>query len=222
MTLVWLLEHCLTSFYMDISIQNLGKRYNREWIFRNLSAEIASGSKTAIIGANGSGKSTLLKILGFYALQSEGQVTLLKNGVPLISDDLQLHINFAAPYFNVIEEYTLSEFFEFHTKFKKPIVAIEETLNAVGLTKAQNKQIKDFSSGMKQRVKLILALGFDSDLIFLDEPTSNLDEEGIEWFEHTITHIKGKTVLIATNLKHEIALCEEEILLKNFKTSTIR
>lgn len=202
---------------MDINIQNLGKRFNREWIFRNLSAEVAHGSKTAIIGANGSGKSTLLKILGSYTLQSEGNVIFSRDGQPITSEDPQLAINFAAPYFNVIEEYTLIEFLNFHSKFKQPIVDLEETLNDVGLTKAKHKIIKDFSSGMKQRVKLILALCYDADVIFLDEPTSNLDEEGITWFNSKIYSISTKTILIATNLKHEIELCNEKLLLKNFK-----
>lgn len=207
---------------MDISIQNLGKRFNREWIFRGLSVEISHGSKTAIIGSNGSGKSTLAKILGSYALQSEGQVTYIKEGLPITAEDPQLSINFAAPYFNVIEEYTLSEFLVFHSKFKLANCDIEETLITVGLAKSKHKPIKDFSSGMKQRVKLILALCYESEIIILDEPTSNLDEEGIVWFEEKIIEIKDKTVLIATNLKHEIDLCQENILLKNFKAGAIK
>lgn len=207
---------------MDISIENLGKRFNREWIFRNLSLEISSGSKTAIIGNNGSGKSTLVKILGLYLLQSEGQVIYMKEGAPIKAEDPQLSINFAAPYFNVIEEYTLKEFLAFHSKFKMPNCDLDETLLTVGLSKEKNKPIKDFSSGMKQRVKLVLALCYEAAIIILDEPTSNLDEEGIAWFETKIAAMRDQTLLIATNLQHEISLCKEKIILKNFKPDAIR
>ncbi len=121
-----------------IEIQGLGKKFNREWIFRNLSHTIEAGSKTAIIGANGSGKSTLTQnhwILFTYKVK--GQVIFSNEGKVVETDDFQLSINFAAPYFNVIEEYTLSEFLAFHEQFKTPIVDIKNTLEQIGLEKAQ-------------------------------------------------------------------------------------
>jgi ABC-type multidrug transport system ATPase subunit len=199
---------------MDIELQGLGKRFHRDWIFRDLSYQFAHGSKTAITGSNGAGKSTLLKILGNYTLQSEGKVIFSKGGIITDDEDAQLSINFAAPYFNVIEEYTLVEFLNFHAKFKKPISNIDNAIDSIGLNGAKNKIIKDFSSGMKQRVKLILALCFESEIILLDEPTSNLDDEGIKWFEQKVNAIEHKTVIIASNLTNEINLCDEKINLK--------
>jgi ABC-type multidrug transport system ATPase subunit len=199
---------------MNIELQGLGKRFHREWIFRDLTYQFVHGSKTAITGANGAGKSTLLKIIGNYTLQSEGKVIFSEGGIITDVEDAQLSINFAAPYFNVIEEYTLVEFVNFHAKFKKPISDIDYTIDSIGLSAAKNKTIKDFSSGMKQRVKLILALCFESEIILLDEPTSNLDDEGIKWFERKINMIEHKTVIIASNLTNEIDLCDEKIILK--------
>ncbi|MFT6867638.1 MAG: ABC-type multidrug transport system ATPase subunit [Cyclobacteriaceae bacterium] len=203
---------------MHIEIENLGKRFNRDWIFRNLNLKIAEGQKIAITGRNGSGKSTLLKILGSYSLHTEGAVSYLDKGVKLAADDLQLKMNFAAPYFNLIEEFTLAELLVFHQKFKTANSNLDEVLKKAELSDAKNKSIKDFSSGMKQRTKLILAFSFDSEIIFLDEPTSNLDESGISLFQNMVKICDPKrTIVMASNLAHEIEMCEEKIILENFQ-----
>ncbi|MEP0366951.1 MAG: ABC transporter ATP-binding protein [Cyclobacteriaceae bacterium] len=197
---------------MRIEARGLGKRFNRDWIFKDLNTTIESGSKLAIVGPNGSGKSTLLKILGTYSIPTRGEISYHSEHGQLSTDDIQVRMNFAAPYFNLIEEYTLAEQLAFHAKFKEADGDIQTMIKDAGLIKAQHKFIKDFSSGMKQRAKLIMAFGFAADLILLDEPTSNLDEKGISWFESLIKSMASQpTIIMASNLQQEISLCDSVI-----------
>lgn len=202
---------------MNIEVINLGKRFNRDWIFKNLNFEIEVGERLAIVGRNGAGKSTLLKILGGYLPQTRGDIKYLKKSEVLETEDIQLEMNFVAPYFNLIEEYTLAELLLFHSNFKKPILNLNQLLKDCDLSKDTNKFIKDYSSGMKQRVKLMLAFGFDSKILLLDEPTSNLDERGINWFKKMVLESKeDKTIIIASNLKEEIKLCSKSVEINKF------
>jgi len=197
---------------MRIILNSVGKRFNKQWIFKNITFELAENSRTAIIGANGSGKSTLMQIIAGYLSPSVGEVTYKPN-----LEDNQLHFNYAAPYFELIEEYTLTEFLHFHSQFKKQKTKISEMCKRANLAHAQNKQLMLFSSGMKQRVKLILAFFFDSKVIFLDEPTSNLDEEGALWYQKEIEAIDDSSIVIASNQKFEYNFTSEQINIENFK-----
>ncbi|MFY0601893.1 MAG: ABC transporter ATP-binding protein [Cyclobacteriaceae bacterium] len=200
---------------MIIQAEKLGKRFNRDWIFRGFDLRVESGKRLAITGPNGSGKSTLLKILASYALHTEGTIRYLDGDQEIDLEDIQLKMNFVAPYFNLIEEFTLAEFLDFHKKFKNTIGDLDQMLADADLRNARDKYIKDFSSGMKQRTKLIVAMGFEADVIFLDEPTSNLDQSGIDWFESLVSSApKTTSIVMASNLRHEIALCEGEVSIK--------
>ncbi|WP_258103325.1 ABC transporter ATP-binding protein [Marinoscillum sp. MHG1-6] len=195
---------------MQIQLENIGKKFGKEWIFRGVDLTIVSGERLAITGSNGAGKSTLLRIMGSYMTPTEGKILLDQKDLKH-EDDSQLSFNFAAPYYHLIEEYTLSELLSFHEKFKKPTSNIDELVETSGLYKARSKFVKDFSSGMKQRVKLILALGFDADVVLLDEPTTNLDRSGINWFKNLFdTQYEKRTLVIASNLAEEIAMCDDE------------
>ena len=162
---------------MKISLQNLGKRFNREWIFRHFNYEFISRKSYAITGPNGSGKSTLLQVIGGASTLSEGKV-VYEN---IKDDDIYKHISIAAPYLELVEEMTLTEFLNFHSGLKNwlPAVTTTEIISTIELEKAAHKQIRYFSSGMKQRVKLAQAIFSDVPVVLLDEPTTNLDEEGI-------------------------------------------
>ncbi len=141
---------------MQINLTNTGKRFNREWIFRHCSYEFQSGKNYAITGPNGSGKSTLLQVIAGATLHNEGTVEY-KNGQQTTDNNQHYtNISIAAPYLELIEEMTAKEMLEFHSKFKPLIqsISIPEILKIVGLQNAINKQIRYFSSGMKQRLKL--------------------------------------------------------------------
>lgn len=201
---------------MVIEGVKLGKRFNRDWIFKDLDLRIAAREKVAIIGRNGAGKSTLLKVIGNYLPHTKGEVKYLSDETAFDTDEVQLHINFAAPYLNVPEEFTLDELLAFHSNFKRPITDIDQLLIDSDLFSSKGKYIKDFSSGMKQRVKLILAFGFQSKIILLDEPSSNLDSAGILWFKNLVrNHCHDRSVIIASNLEEEIELCSRSIKVKN-------
>ncbi|MTI21376.1 ABC transporter ATP-binding protein [Fulvivirga sp. RKSG066] len=205
---------------MLVTFENVSKKYNREIIFKNLSYVFKTGQSYAITGPNGSGKSTLLQVISGFVRQSSGDVAYELHGKPLEVEDLYKHLSIATPYLELVEEFTLMEMINFHFKFKKPALQPEEILSRAYLTDARDKQIKKFSSGMKQRLKLALTLFTDSSLILLDEPTSNLDEQGTEWYKEQISSLisDDKTIIIASNQKYEYDFCDEVIDIIKYKS----
>jgi ABC-type multidrug transport system ATPase subunit len=198
---------------MDIDLKNIGKKYNRNWIFRNLDFQIKSGEMVSITGHNGSGKSTLLQIISGFITPSEGQVIY-----SVKSEDLQTHFSFVAPYQSIIEEFTLIEHLEFHSKFKRAQNSFKEIIEKAGLTGSEDKIVQEFSSGMKQRLRLALAFFYESKVIFLDEPTSNLDSKGEKWYQELIKSVKGKsTIVVASNQEFEIKEAQKNIFVEKFK-----
>src|SRR5699024_3181894 len=149
---------------MILSLNNIGKRYNYEWIFRNLSTTLESGNRYAILGPNGAGKSTLLKILSGSLSPSEGKAVFSQDGVEINIDYIYQYVSIVAPYLELIEEYTLKELFHFHHQFKPFIKgsSFKEMAAEVQLKNAFNKEIRYYSSGMKQRAKLAQAFFSDT------------------------------------------------------------
>ncbi len=190
---------------MIITGEDIGKKYGKTWIFRHQYFEIKSGECTVITGKNGAGKSTLLQIIAGYLTQSQGKI--LVNGVKI--DEASHQSAFIGPYTEVIEEFTLEEFLKFHQKFKTPLCDIEEMANSASLP--LNKIIGEFSTGMKQRAKLITAFFFENDAIFMDEPTSNLDKEGFEWWKSQLKQMKKPLILLASNDQEEIECCSKDL-----------
>jgi ABC-type multidrug transport system ATPase subunit len=187
---------------MTISVSNLGKRFNRDWIFHGLTKAFTPGNIYAITGSNGSGKSTLMQVLWGQVPASEGTLEYQVNQNLLPVEEAFRHVTIAAPYMDLVEEFTLKEHLEFHFNFKqnKLATSIESLIDLLELQPATHKPIKQFSSGMKQRVKLGIAFFSASNAIFLDEPTTNLDEAACAWYMHHLTKIAGdKIVFIATN-----------------------
>ena len=189
---------------MKIVAEDVGKKFGKNWIFRHLNFEIEPGSCVAITGKNGSGKSTLLQLIGGYLSPSQGRCRYgAHDTLDLVS------VAFVGPYTDLIEEFTLMEFLHFHAQFRNPKVPFQEMADRASLP--LNKFIGDFSTGMKQRVKLITAFFFDNEIVFFDEPTANLDEEGSKWWAKEILEIRSKIVVIASNQAHEISQCTSAI-----------
>jgi len=196
----------------------LGKRYNRDWIFRLFNYAFTSGKKYAITGPNGSGKSTLLQVLASAILHNEGNVQYSMHNVQCSAENIYNQIAIAAPYLELIEEMTTKEMLEFHAQFKKLQLPIAEIIKIISLENATNKQIRYFSSGMKQRLKLAQAFFSDTPILFLDEPTTNLDEDGIALYHQLITnYTKDKLVIVSSNDKQEYDFCDEIIAISDFK-----
>ena len=208
---------------MQISLHDTGKRYNREWIFRHVSLQFAPGIAYAITGPNGSGKSTLLQVIAGPIQHNEGKIDYYAgpDEQSKVSADLVYHnIAIAAPYLDLVEEMTALEFLAFHAGFKKLTQDHGSILSETGLSKAANKQIRYFSSGMKQRLKLAQAFFSDASVLLLDEPTSNLDEEGCNLYHHLLSRLAGgKLVIISSNDPEEYRICQEVIPITRYKVN---
>lgn len=205
---------------MTIRLSNAGKRYNREWIFRGAEWEFRAGVSYAVTGPNGSGKSTFLQTIGGMLLPSEGKVTFTIGDKAVEPEKDFQYISFCAPYLEVIEEMTLVEFLEFHRHFK-PLIkgfSIKEVIGAIDLERAAHKQIRYYSSGMKQRVRLGQAIFSDTPAVLLDEPCSNLDTKGIELYHHLIaTYCPARLVIVCSNDEVEYSFCRERLSITTWK-----
>lgn len=205
---------------MKISLDQIGRRFNREWIFRNLSYEFESGNSYAILGANGTGKSTLLQIISGNLSSSEGNIRYLNSDIEIAQEDIFDHLTMAAPYLELIEEFTLSELLDFHFRFKNYRKGIDKPalIELLGLKSSEFKALKNFSSGMKQRVKLALAFGSDTEIILLDEPTSNLDKQGSAWYLNLVSEFsRDRLLIVCSNQEEEYGFCTSFLNVTDFK-----
>jgi len=205
---------------MNLHLNNIGKRYRFEWIFRQVNYEFEKGRKYAILGSNGSGKSTLLQILSGHLSPSEGKVDFYLNKEKTEREEVFRQVSMAGPYMDVIEEFTLLESLRFHQKFKPYLSGLQpkNLVDILQFSKHKNKEVRFFSSGMKQRLKLALALCSDTRLLLLDEPTTNLDNQGIAWYRQLIdTYANDRTLIIASNIEHDYDFCERQLNIMDFK-----
>lgn len=206
---------------MRIILSNIGKRYNTEWIFRKLGTELVTGEHCVFLGSNGSGKSTLLQVVAGSTLPSEGEVIYEHEGKTISNDNIYRYVSFASPYLDLFEEYTLREAVKFHTRFKPLFRGIDEKrfIELTGLEKAAHKQIRNYSSGMKQRVRLALAILSDTPLLLLDEPASNLDKKAIEWYNQLVQDFSsGRLIIVCSNQQqYEYSFCNRELHVEAYK-----
>lgn len=205
---------------MKISLTDAGKRFNRDWIFRHLTYEFSAGQSYAIIGPNGSGKSTLLQVLSGSMEVNEGNVQFSILNAQCPNEEMYKHVSICAPYLEVVEEMTLIEFLDFHAGFKPFLSSItsEKIISILGLENAVNKQIRNYSSGMKQRVKLAQSIFSDVPIVLLDEPCTNLDSIGIQLYHSLINdYCKNRMVVVSSNDEVEYSFCKEKISLTAYK-----
>ncbi len=203
---------------IQISLNNAGKRFNKDWIFKDLNYTFEMGQHYALIGNNGSGKSTLLQVIAGYASLSKGVIEWGESD----TNSIYKQISLAAPYLELIEEFTTLEQIKFHEKFKplRKDFSHEQLIEMVGLKAASNKQIRYFSSGMKQRLKLALAIFSDTTILLLDEPCSNLDKEGYTLYQEMIsTYAMHKLIIVGSNDTQEYAFCNQHINLLDYKVA---
>lgn len=205
---------------MTISLSDTGKRFNREWIFRHVNYQFESGVAYAITGPNGSGKSTLLQAISGATIINEGTIRYAKNDAAVPDEKIYCEVSICAPYLELIEEMTAAEFLEFHQGFKSflPELTIEGILQMVELQKSAHKQIRYFSSGMKQRVKLAQCILSNSSIVLLDEPCTNLDETGINLYHSLIDRFcKERLVIVSSNDPIEYRFCSKKIHITDYK-----
>ena len=205
---------------MKISLTDAGKRFNRDWIFRHLTYEFSAGQSYAIVGPNGSGKSTLLQVLSGSMQVNEGNGEWSVDNKKLELEKVYNYISICAPYLEVVEEMTLIEFLDFHSGFKPFLSSItsEKIISILGLENAVNKQIRNYSSGMRQRVKLAQAIFSDVSVVLLDEPCTNFDAAGIQLYHSLINdYCKNRMVVVSSNDEVEFSFCKEKISLTAYK-----
>jgi ABC-type multidrug transport system ATPase subunit len=197
---------------MKINCSGLGKRYNRDWIFRNFTYSFTPDQSYAITGPNGSGKSTLLQVIAGAVASSEGSLTYLHETLGEVPAENHFkHLSLAAPYLELIEEMTSIEFLNFHAQFK-PFLEGWDTakiLEFVQLKSAANRQIRFYSSGMRQRVKLAQAFFSNTSVVLLDEPCTNLDTAGFELYQSLVSTCGANRLLIvSSNDVNEYSFCK--------------
>ena len=205
---------------MQISLSDTGKRFNAEWIFRKASYRFSTGNSYAITGPNGSGKSTLIQVIAGSVEVSEGSVNYEEDGKTVAREDFFRKMSIAAPYQELVEEMTLLEFLQFHQKFKPflPSISAAEIIDIIGLERSSGKQIRNYSSGMKQRLKLALALYSEAGIYFLDEPGTNLDARAFEWYREELRQLPaGAMVFVASNNPAEYPASATSINIMDFK-----
>ncbi len=205
---------------MKILLENLGKKFRKEWIFRKVNLTFEAGNSYTFVGPNGSGKSTILQVLAGIMPHTEGEISYSSDNQAVSIDDIFKKIVIAAPYLELIEEFTLLESVAFHQKFKsfKNNISPNQLIEQLQLTPHKDKTIKNFSSGMKQRLKLGLAFYSESPIILLDEPTSNLDAQGTAWYLNQIEqHTTDRLLIICSNQPTEYAFCKNIIDVRDFK-----
>lgn len=208
---------------MTISLNNIGKRYNFEWIFRKVNYDFTSENNYVILGSNGSGKSTLLQVIAGNLTHSEGDSKFQISNSEISEDDRFKYLSFCSPYLDLFEEFTLTESIEFQEKFKpfQGGLDVKKIIELTELEKSKDKQLKYYSSGMKQRVRLALAVLADTPLLLLDEPTSNLDKKAIDWYQKLVTdHSKNRLIIVASNQQeYEYPFCTKQLNIEEYKQS---
>lgn len=207
---------------MQIEALGLGRRYGRQWIFRELSHTFQPGTATAVLGPNGAGKSTLLSILAGQLLPTTGQVHYALGGRALPVADVPRQLAYCAPYLDLPEDFTLLELLAFHTRLKplQPGLTPAGLIELMYLEKARHQLVREFSSGMKQRLKLGLALYANAPLLLLDEPTTNLDATGTAWYLEHVARVRtaDRLVIVSSNVPAEYAFCEAQVRITDYQT----
>jgi ABC-type multidrug transport system ATPase subunit len=203
---------------IKVVFENVSKKFAGEWVLKDQSFTINPAEKIAILGPNGSGKSTFLQMIAGYISPTKGKISFYADDILVEDENVFRYISLAAPYLELIEEYTLEEMVIFHFGFKKIIggLGTEDVVERSGLKESKHKAIKNFSSGMKQRLKLTLAIMSDAPLLLLDEPLSNLDEAGEKFYSEMLNDFSAvRTVVVCSNMNQkEFGFCERKIELK--------
>ncbi len=205
---------------MKISLSQVSKRYHQHWIFKNITYTFESPNIYAILGANGSGKSTLMRIIASIQGINSGTIQYENNGKIIVPEKVFEQISYCAPGLDIIEEMTLKEFLDFHFSFKKIIKnhSIDSIINEIGLSNSKHKILSEYSSGMKQRVKLAQAFFADTPILLLDEPCSNLDQQGVLQYQELLqNYAPNRLTIIASNEEREYSQAKHHIPVEQFQ-----
>jgi len=210
---------------IGIEVRELTKRFSRYPAFTPVTFTIEPSTVFAVVGVNGAGKSTLLKILAGVLAPTKGSIQYRDNSTQLKREEIETRSALVAPYLELYPELTAIEHLRFVADLRGKTHSdsvYKELLLHLGLKEealSSTRYLSGFSSGMRQRVKIAMALTAEPDLLFLDEPTSNLDADGIAVVEEQIRKVvsRGTTVILATNEERERKLATSEIMLTPYQ-----
>ena len=201
---------------LQLKLQSVDVQFGPHLALQHIDLNVYAGERVAFVGVNGSGKSTLLQIIAGYSSLTKGFISW----EPFDPNTIYEQISFAAPYLELVEEFTATEQFEFQAQFK-PIqkeLSTEKILALIGLKNAAHKQIRYYSSGMKQRLKLALAIFSECPILLLDEPCSNLDKEGYALYDTLIKDFAmHKLIIVGSNDPAEYHFCKAQVNLMDYK-----
>jgi heme exporter protein A len=203
---------------VSLTVDGVAKEFNRRSIFRDVSFSLRSGESLAVTGRNGSGKSTLVKIICGLLSPTRGSLAYVVDGKPIEVDALKDHIGLVSPYLQMYDEFTGLENLEVLSRIRADhditAALIADALRNVGLWDRRNDFVRTYSSGMKQRLKYAFAMLHRPEVLILDEPTSNLDAEGIVMVERCVKEQSSRGMLIvATNDSDEATWCSQRVVL---------
>ena len=205
----------------SLTFTNVTKLFGRRLIFKDISSTFSSGNIYGFSGRNGSGKSTLVKIAAGIISPTKGKVTHKNSGKEIISERLHNHMGFVSPYLVLYDEFNAEENLYHFAKvrgIKYDQERVDYLLNEFELFPRKKDLLKGYSSGMKQRMKFIFALQHFPDILFFDEPTSNLDIAGKDKVYEIIENEgKNNIIIIASNEENDLKLCSEILEIEKFK-----
>ncbi len=172
-------------------------------MFEDISFSLNQSETLLVTGRNGSGKSTLVKILIDVLTPSAGTVKLLSEQNEVIARRQHL-VGHVSPYLQLYEEFSAAENLAMGLSIRgirgNPASTIDSLLTRFGIVQRKNDPVRMYSSGMKQRVKYAFALIHNPPILILDEPTSNLDEEGSRCVRAVMReHRETGILIVATN-----------------------
>lgn len=200
-----------------IEVKGLSKAYGFRKLFSNLSFEIPDRSVFAVLGHNGSGKTTMLRIICGLIPATAGQVNIIRNGKVLSRGERRAVLGLVSPELELYGELTALENLEFFSRVRGlpyDRKKCGELLASLGLKGRGHDLVGTFSSGMKQRMKYACALLHDPDILVLDEPTTNLDEEGLSLVDGIIRRQRQKGIVVmATNEPREVSYADQTLRL---------
>ncbi len=200
---------------MQIQAREIRKLFNNRMIFKNIDFDVISGQCIALTGANGSGKTTMIRILAHIINPTSGQVLYTQDEKQISKEQVYQHISLVGPYLELYQDLTARENLQFLGKLKR-VDKLDEKIKSLmerfRLAGREDDDVKTYSSGMKQRLKYVFALLSDPQVLFVDEPRSNLDKEGI----HTVYQVlqeqkKNKILVIATNDQEDIKFADRVV-----------
>ena len=203
-----------------IEVKNISKTFGTQFALDHVSFKVDKGEVVGLLGPNGAGKSTLMKIITCYIPPSDGDVTVCGHSIYDDPIDVRRHIGYLPELNPLYPDMYVREYLRFVaglSSVKHRAQRADEMIEITGLTPEAHKKIGQLSKGYRQRVGLAQALIHDPEVLILDEPTTGLDPNQLEFIRTLIRNIgKEKVVLLSTHIMQEVeAMCSRALIINH-------